>query len=97
MSFARASSACRGEIVLIQRKRKLPNVNTPTAVMSHGQALETLAKSTSFSPDFSLGSVALLKAENRFNGLHRDIDNFGAASETVKTVADIQRRAVTPG
>ena len=28
-----------------------------------------------------------MKAENRFNGLLRNIDNFGAASETVKTVA----------
>jgi hypothetical protein len=60
--------------------------------------LETLAKfNFSFSPGFNLGSVALLKAENRFNGLHRDIEHFDAASETVKTVADIQRRAVTPG
>jgi len=41
--------------------------------------------------------VALLKAENRFNGLHRDIDHFGAAPETVKTVAEIQCAAVTPG
>jgi hypothetical protein len=32
-----------------------------------------------------------LKAENRFNGLHRNIEDFGAASETVKTVAEIQR------
>ena len=47
----------------------------------------------SFTPGFSLGSVALLKAENRFNGLHRE----SAASETVKTVAEFQRPAVTPG
>jgi len=61
-------------------------------------ASEPLAKfNFSFSPGFSLGSVALLKAENRFNGLHRDIDHFGAAPETVKTVAEIQCAAVTPG
>ena len=60
--------------------------------------LKSLAKlNFSFSPGFSLGSVALLKAENRFNGLHREIDNIGAASEIVKTVAEFQRPAVTPG
>ena len=60
-------------------------------------ALEPLANfNFSFSPGFSLGSVALLKAENRFNGLHRDIDHFGTAPETVKTVAEIQCAAVTP-
>jgi len=80
MSFARASSACRGEIVLIQRKRKLPNVNTPNgSYVTRTSFRDSCKINFSFSPDFSLGSVALLKAENRFNGLHRDIDNFGAA------------------
>jgi hypothetical protein len=58
------------------------------------EASEPLAKlNFSFSPGFSLGSVARLKAENRFNGLHRDIDHFGAP-ETVKTVSEIQCAAV---
>ena len=42
-----------------------------------------LQNSTSHSPQaLAWGSVAL-NAENRFNGLHREIDNIGAASATV--------------
>ena len=37
--------------------------------------------------------MALLKAENRFNGLHGAIEDFAAASETVKTVAGRQAEA----
>ena len=50
----------------------------------------------SFFPGLSLGEYAC-EAENRFNGLHGNIEDFGAASETVKTVAEIPLPALTPG
>jgi len=56
-----------------------------------------LQKSTSHSPQALAWGQCSFEAENRFNGLYGNIEDFGAASETVKTVAEIQRRAVTPG
>jgi hypothetical protein len=54
-----------------------------------------LQNSISHSPQALAWGHALLEAENRFNGLHGNIEDFSATSETVKTVAEIQR--VTPG
>jgi hypothetical protein len=63
----------------------------------NGKIKSLLEKSASHSPQALAWGSALLKAENRFNGLHGNIEDSCAASETVKTVAEIQCPAVTPG
>jgi len=56
-----------------------------------------LQKLFSHSPQALAWGQCSFESGNRFNGLHGNIQVFAAASETVKTVADIQRPAVTPG
>ena len=59
-------------------------------------ASEPLAKfNFSFSPSFSLGSEARLTGET-VSTVYLEIANFGAASETVKTVAEFQRAGCNP-
>jgi hypothetical protein len=56
-----------------------------------------LQKSVSHSPQALAWGQCSFEAENRFNGLPENMEDFGAESETVKTVTEIQPPAVTPG
>jgi hypothetical protein len=56
-----------------------------------------LQKSISHSPQALAWGQCACEAENRFNGLHGNIEDFGAASKTVKTIAEVPCPAVTSG